>query len=626
MALVRLDNVHKHYGAQVVLDGATCDIHPGEKVGLIGRNGGGKSTLLKVLIGTEEADDGQVINRRGVRVGYLPQIPEMEPGNSVRSETMRAFARVFDLESKLRAMETAMSAPADDATLGQLATEYGHVQEEFEAAGGYDVEHRVDAALMGLGFSEADFAKPVEALSGGEKNRLALVKVLLSRPDLLVLDEPTNYLDLPTTQWLEAFLKTAQPAVLVVSHDRYFLDKVTGRTLEVYKGRVRSWKGNYSRAMVLKEESAEADRRAYDNQLDYIAKEEEFIRRHIGSQRTKEAIGRRTRLKRLVRLPEPETKAPLVKIRFGDPGRSAYTACEARGLTKSYGERTLFKGVNLQLDRGARLGIVGPNGAGKTTLLSLLRGRIPPDAGEVRWGTGVDQAWFDQEHGDLKPHLSVLDNVRESRPDAGDQQLRTFLGALLFSGDDVFKDVSALSGGERARVSLAKLLLTPSNFMVLDEPTNHLDIRSRAAVEAALDNYDGTMIIVSHDRYLLDKLATQVLVLGPETPKVQLGNFTDYVEREARAKAKAAEKALQRKKQAKQAVHQQAVRAQKLRAVEKIEADIESTESRLAAINTAMADPANYADGETMRALQQDLDRTAAQLKRFEAEWEQHAR
>jgi ATP-binding cassette subfamily F protein 3 len=451
------------------------------------------------------------------------------------------------------------------------------------------------------------------------------VKVLLNEPDLLVLDEPTNYLDLPTTQWLEAFLKSAQPAVLVVSHDRYFLDKVTGRTLEVTKGRVRSWKGNYSRAMVLKEESAEADRRAYENQLTYIAKEEEFIRRHIGSQRTKEAIGRRTRLKRLERLPEPESKTPVVSIRFGDPGRSAYTACEARGLTKRYGDRTLFEAVNLKLDRGTRLGIVGPNGAGKTTLLSILRGRLQPDDGEVRWGTGVEQAWFDQEHGDLNPNIGVLDNVRQTRPDLEDQKLRTFLGAMLFSGDDVFKEVSALSGGEKARVSLAKLLLTPSNFLVLDEPTNHLDIRSRAAVEAALDRYDGTMIIVSHDRYLLDKLATQVLVLGPTTPKVQLGNYTDYVEREQRKKAQATAHKTQQQKQQRAQAHQAAQKQKKRRSLDKVEADIEAVEERIRRIEQDMANPDIYADGAKMKILQRDLERAKAELTRFEQEWEAHA-
>ncbi len=626
MALVELQAISKEYGARRVLDSISFEIHEGEKVGLIGVNGSGKTSLLRLIEGELEPDGGSIRRARDMRIGYLPQIPDLLPGNDVLTEALRVFGDLERVERRLRDLEDAMARPDAADHLQELVEKHGRLHEEFEHGGGYQMKSRCEAALMGLGLLKDAFSKRVEALSGGEKNRLALAKLLLSEPDLLLLDEPTNFLDLEATSWLEEFLREAPEAVIVISHDRYFLDRVATRIVEIERTSIESYHGNYTAYLAQKADRTLARQRAYQQQQSFIKKEEEYIRRNIAGQNTKVARGRRTRLGRLERLDRPaDSKA--VNLRFDSGARAGDGVLSVKELGKSFGERSLFSRLSFELARGERIGIIGPNGAGKTTLLRVLKGDLEPDAGIFKLGAGVAPAFYDQEHRDLDLELTVLDSVRAMAPHRTEEALRAYLGAFLFTKDDVFKKVATLSGGERSRVALARIILSSANLLVLDEPTNHLDIPSRTALEEALDDYEGTLVIVSHDRYLLDRLVDRLLVISPSGTRLFPGTYSAFAAK-VREEVDAAARPAAEKRSAAEAeapAKRGSAAGRKRRSLEKIEALIIEREAAITRLHEALGREENYRSAERMRVLRTELKSNEEELRALEREWEEHA-
>ena len=532
--LVSAANLRKSFGSQTLFDGLNLRLDRGERVGLIGENGSGKTTLLNILTGEMEADSGQVQVSRGAAVGHLRQDAEFAAGVALIDEAELAFAALHEQAHRLRELEHAMGDAAADHDA--VMREYDKLRHDYEAAGGYAWHHRLEATLMGVGLGRELWETNVELLSGGQRSRLALAKLLVAEPDVLLLDEPTNHLDLDAIEWLENTLLRFAGSVLLISHDRFLLDRLATRIVWLTQRRLLSFPGNYS-AFVKQREVAElTQRRAYEKQQADIEKQAEFIRRFKAGQRSREARGRETRLKRLLASDEMVSavaKSRSMSLEFEAESSGSENVLRVEELAKSYGEMALWRGVNFALKRGERMGIVGPNGSGKTTLLRCLLGEADADAGKVRWGHGLSIGYYDQRLDDFDPENTVIEEAWAGRADMKEPQLRSMLGAMRFSGETIYKQMSALSGGERARVALIKLLLDRPNVLVLDEPTNHLDIASRDALEAALRDFAGTIIAVSHDRYFLTRVTDRLLILEPPRVRVFLGNWPQWVERRA---------------------------------------------------------------------------------------------
>uniref|UniRef100_A0A831T917 ABC transporter ATP-binding protein n=1 Tax=Thermorudis peleae TaxID=1382356 RepID=A0A831T917_9BACT len=529
--ILSVENLSKRFGAEKIFSGVTFQIRERDRIGLVGVNGAGKSTLLRILAGLEQPDSGTLIAQHGLRLGYLAQEAAIDPGRTVLDAALEAMEDLRQLGQELERLAAAI-ADASGETLERLLAEYEQKSLRFEAAGGYDLEHRATQVLAGLGFEEVEFSRPAGQLSGGQRTRLALARALLADPDLLLLDEPTNHLDLRALTWLETFLRTWRGSFVVVSHDRYFLDQVTERTLELSFGHLEDYPGNYSRYLELRHERLARRLAEYEAQQEFIRKEEEFIRRYKAGQRAREARGRATRLARLERIERPREHETLrLQLTTGlRSGRIVLTTSElVIGYPASDGSEpvVLCRTPELIVERGERVAIIGPNGAGKTTLIRTLLGEHPPLSGQMRYGTSVRPAYYAQGHEQLDPKLTVLGTILRQQP-MSEEAARNLAGRFLFSGDDVTKPVSALSGGERSRLALALLTLERGNLLILDEPTNHLDIASREALETVLASFDGTIIFVSHDRYLIDRLATRVWSVEDGVLRTWLGNYTDY--------------------------------------------------------------------------------------------------
>lgn len=531
--LFRLSDVHKSYGAQEVLRGVTFQLNPGEHVGLVGRNGAGKTTILRLIAGTETPDRGEVDRLRGLRVGVLAQHVDFSGTETLLDAALAVFERLHDLESRMREFEHAMTESSGE-DLDLIMHEYSEAQHAFEHEGGFSYQARAESVLLGLGFSKEDFPKRAESLSGGEKNRLGLARLLLLEPDILLLDEPTNHLDVDAVEWLEEYLSAYKSAFLIISHDRFFLDHTVGRVLDLEFGRIESYKGNYSAYQIEKDERQEQRQRAWEQQQELIARTEEFIRRNLAGQKTKQAKSRRNFLERMERL-ENVSQLETANFRLKPTARTGDQVLVLEDLEIGFPGKRLAGGINLLLQRGDRLGIIGGNGTGKTTLLRTILGEHRPLEGEIRWGAGVDIGYYDQRLLSVDDRNIVIDELRTvAASSVTDGELRGFLGRFLFSGDDVFKPVSALSGGEKGRLALAKLIYSQVNVLVLDEPTNHLDIDSREALEDALNTFGGTIITVSHDRYFLDRIATRILHFGDGAVESFDGGYTEYHDEQLR--------------------------------------------------------------------------------------------
>ena len=523
----------------VIFSDVTFQINEREHIALVGSNGAGKSTLLKILAGIQIPSDGTITTQTGLRLAYQAQEARFDSDRSLYEEALDAFQAVRATGQRMAAIEQEM-AGADESALEVLFEEYGRLSAEFESHHGYDMEHLTAQVLSGLGFKEDMFDHPVQMLSGGQKTRVALAKALLSDPDLLMLDEPTNHLDLEAIEWLEGFLKSWNRAFIVVSHDRYFLDKVTSRTLDLAFGRLEDYPGGYNRYLKLREERYARRTKEYEEQQAFIARTEEFIRKYKAGQRSREAKGRETRLNRLDRIQRPQEHDNL-NLGIRAINRSGRIALSGKKLVIGYpsidgGEPEVLvqREQEIAIERGDRVALLGPNGSGKTTVLRSFVGDLPLLSGRVDWGTNVRVAYYAQGHEGLDQTRTVLETILYDQP-LGEEAARTLLGRFLFSEDDVFKLVSELSGGERSRLALARLTLERANFMVLDEPTNHLDIQAREALESALDNYDGTILFVSHDRYVIDRIANQTWALEDGTIHEYLGNYTDMLRERERS-------------------------------------------------------------------------------------------
>jgi ATP-binding cassette subfamily F protein 3 len=618
-------NLSKRYGAVEIFHGLTVHIRARQRIALVGVNGAGKSTLLRILAGLEEPDEGEVVRARGLQIAYLSQELDLQLRGPLFEQARRAFPHLQTLEAQLRALEAAMaSCSAEEWPV--LSERYAALQTRFEAAGGYDYERMIAETLQGLGFPPDQFERPAETLSGGERTRMALALVLLQQPDLLLLDEPTNHLDIQAIEWLEDHLQRFPGAVVAISHDRRFLDRMATHTWDLDFGALEEYPGNYSRFLSLKAERLERRRLEYEAQQAFIAHEQAFIRRYGAGQRAREARGREKKLARLERLERPQEHRRLqLSLTVTSRSGERVLATEPLAIGLPGHPRPLFTCPELEVRRQERVAIVGPNGCGKTTFLRTLLGEIPPFAGRVVLGQGVIPGYLPQTHTWMDPEQTILEAVRQVCP-MGEGRARHLLGRLLFSGDEVYKRLGELSGGERSRVALARLTLTAANLLLLDEPTNHLDIPAREALERVLGDYPGTILLVSHDRALIDALATQVWVIAEGQLTPYPGNYSDYLAaRQAEEKPVAPHKA----RPAPRARGAEDLRARQKRAqaarLQALEAEIEALEEQTKSLEADMARASEERQVGRLMELSRTYEETRKRLACLYEEWEELA-
>jgi ATP-binding cassette subfamily F protein 3 len=637
MSLLILEDVKKHFGAQEILRGASLRIDPGDKVGLVGRNGGGKTTILRLVEGLEQPDWGSITIRKGARLGYVSQRPHFEPGVTVRAHVESGLDEVRAVIRELEDVNHRL-AEATGEDVERLMRLHDELSEEIDVLGGWETERRVEVVMSGIGLAEALWEREAATLSGGEKSRTALAKALVAGHDLLLLDEPTNHLDLEGIEWIEQWIRMQKGAVLVVSHDRRLLNNVVGSIVELERGQLTRWPGKYDDYVRLKEERYVSDVRAYENQQDFIRKEEAFIKIHTGSQRTAEAKGRQKKLENITRLPRPFNDVRKPVIRAPKAERGGERVLEAREITGGYGSKRLFADLDLRIARGERIGIVGKNGAGKTTLLKILAGKMAPLAGVVEYGHRAAAGFYDQDTSELRNDSTPYLEIRRDHPLLIDQQIRDHLARFLFRGDEIDSVVGTLSGGERARLCLARLTLTHPSWLAMDEPTNHLDLAARTALEEMLGEFQGAIVFVSHDREFMDGLCNQVLEVGVGAVKRYEGNYTAWrnakgVEADVLDEKKAQVKAREKKEAKAAAAKAQPVIASndskkqtgKVRnpyLFEKLEKRIMSLEEELATLQASCTSEDVYRNASKLRDTQMRIAEVERDLADANREWE----
>ncbi|HUP45703.1 MAG TPA: ABC-F family ATP-binding cassette domain-containing protein [Thermoanaerobaculia bacterium] len=531
--LYRFENVEKSYGPHDVLQGVTWQHNPGEHVGLVGRNGAGKTTLFRLLLRQEEADRGTILRSSGMTTGHVGQHLDAEPGMSLFDYVETAFADVLVIERKMRAIEHDLAdAARSEAEHGRLLKKYAELQHDFEHADGYRLHAEVERVLTGVGFADkSEWERPIAEFSGGQQNRAMLARVLLTKVDLLLLDEPTNHLDLNGIEFLEEFLQSFPGSYLLISHDRTFLNRTVSKIIELAHGKLVEYNGNYERFVQLRAERMEKMAIDYERQQEMIGRTEEFIRRNIAGQKTKQAKSRRKMLGRLEELERPETDETLARFDLDAGPRSGAVSMSADRLAAGYDSNPIVEGFNLTIRRGERYAIMGPNGSGKSTLLKTFAGRLQPLAGAITYGHNVHAGYYDQTLGDLNPGGSVLDEIWNLDHSQTEEEVRSYLARFSFFDDDVFKKTRELSGGEKGRLALAKIMYVGGNLLLLDEPTNHLDVYTREALEEALERFTGALVVVSHDRYFVDRIAENIILVEDGAADVYAGNYSDLVER-----------------------------------------------------------------------------------------------
>ncbi len=629
--LFRLSDITKSYGGTEILRGISFQINPSEKVGLVGRNGAGKSTIFRLLTGAESPDQGEIVMINGLKLGLLEQHVELEPGETVHTAALAAFKHIHDMEAEMRRLENVMITDHSDAVLER----YADLQIAFENADGFSYAAKAEAVLLGVGFTREQWSMETQVLSGGQRNRLGMARMLLSNADVLLLDEPTNHLDVNAVEWLEEHLQKYERAYVIISHDRYFLDRTTERIIEIENGKTVSYKGNYSKFLVERTLRREQQQREFENQQSMIAKTEEFIRRNLEGQKTKQAKSRRNMLERLERLDPVQSEKHGGNFNLKKVERAGNNVLTTEDLTIGYGRKVLASGINISLHRGGTLGVIGGNGTGKTTLLKTLLGQIPEISGRVVWGTKTNIGYYSQSLDDLYEGNEVHAEMRRVAPNAENVEIRSFLARFLFFGDDIFKKVSDLSGGEKGRLALAKLIYSQKNVLVLDEPTNHLDIPAREALESALDDYPGTVVTVSHDRFFLDRIATQMLSFEPDGRVLDFaGNYTEFhdwkiaryekqVSQVAASPGVATAELLPAAGSAANLSKNQ--RSQLERRVKEIELEIPAIEAEIERLSTKMADPDIAADFSALGSVTDEHSRAEVKLAALYAEWEDAA-
>ncbi len=532
MILLGCHQVSYHVGVEAILKSVTLEIQEGEHAALVGVNGAGKSTLFKIIMGTYQKDGGDVFCAKNLSIGYLEQNALFESDKTVWDEALDIFAPLVAMEEKIMALEQELSREKNVDALEEISKKYLALTEEFKKQGGYEYQKRIGSILRGMGFSEAAFDLPVHHLSGGQKTRLAIAKLLLKEPDLLLLDEPTNHLDIQTLSWLEDFLKSYKKAFLVVSHDRYFLDAVTTKTIELLGGEAKTYSCSYTEYAARRKKDREVEQKHYENQQREIARQEAIIEQQRRFNRQRNIVMAESRLKALDRMEKIEAPQKLpgkMRLHFETAALSGNDVLSVQNLAKSFPDKVLFSDISFSVVRGQHVFLLGDNGVGKSTLFKMIEGREEKNAGTVHLGANVSVGYYDQELNDLNEENSILDEVWNENPRATQTQIRNLLGSFLFRDDDVFKKISVLSGGEKARVALCKLLMNRPNLMLLDEPTNHLDIQAREVLEDALADYDGTIFAISHDRYFINKLATRILNMTPNHIDNFMGNYEEFL-------------------------------------------------------------------------------------------------
>ena len=630
--ILSCSNIDKTFIDNHVIKNASFHIEDYEKAAIVGINGAGKSTLLKIITGQLSADDGLVTFAKDKNFGYLAQHQAVDSENTIFDELLTVKQEVLDLEASIRQTEADMKSVSGDE-LELLLKKYTSLTNRFETINGYAYKSEIIGILNGLGFGEEDFDKKVATLSGGQKTRVALGKLLLQKPDLIMLDEPTNHLDLNSIAWLETYLLNYKGAVIIVSHDRYFLDRIATKIIEIDNGIVSSFNGNYSDYAIQKEHLRAEQMKAYLNQQREIKHQEEVIdklRQFNREKSIKRAESREKMLDKVERLDKPTEVKSDMKLTLTPHKTSGNDVLQIQGLSKRFGNQNLFENISFEIKRGEHVAIIGDNGTGKTTLLKIINELIPADSGTIKLGANVEIGYYDQEHHVLHMDKTLFEEISDDYPYLTNTEIRNTLAAFLFTGDDVFKKISALSGGERGRVSLAKLMLSEANFLILDEPTNHLDITSKEILETALNAYEGTVLYVSHDRYFINRTASRILELTQQQFVNYIGNYDYYLEKKDlltpvsdTAPAVTANEPSAQKLDWKQQKESQAIARKKENDLKKCEAQIEKLESRNSELDTEMTKPENATNVAKLQEIAKEQEAITAELEILYEKWEE---
>ncbi|EPR6380790.1 ATP-binding cassette domain-containing protein [Listeria monocytogenes] len=642
MILLQVQQISKFFGAEVILDNIKLEVKTGDRIALVGRNGAGKSTLLKIIAGKMSYDGGTISKPKSVEIGYLAQNTGLESSKTIWDEMLSVFDSLRRMEADLRKMELRLGEPElynDPEKYQALMTDYDTLQHTFKESGGYTYEAEIRSVLNGLRFYPEDYEVEIASLSGGQKTRLALAKLLLAKQDILVLDEPTNHLDIETLAWLETYLQNYHGSLLIVSHDRYFLDKVVNQVYEISRTKIDHYKGNYSSFVNQKQAKLEQMWKEFDKQQKQIAKLEDFVARNIvRASTTKRAQSRRKQLEKMDVLGRPQGDEKAAHFGFQFEKQTGKDVLMVDQLSIGYAkDKRIASNLTFEMKRQDSLALVGPNGIGKSTLLKTLIRDIPALSGEFHFGAGVKIGYYDQEQAKLTSNKTVLMELWDDYPELNEVNVRTTLGNFLFSDDDVLKNVQSLSGGEKARLALAKLTLLEANVLILDEPTNHLDIESKEVLEAALIDFEGTILFVSHDRYFINRIASKIVELAPEKATVFLGDYDYYQEKLAEEKELARLDAEDRRKKGEQVEatssvrklnyqeekEQQKLLRQRKRKLEEVEKSMEATDEKIAKLELQLTNPEVFQDHEKALEITQELDAVKADGEKLMEEWEQ---
>ncbi|PDF11336.1 ribosomal protection-like ABC-F family protein [Listeria monocytogenes] len=642
MILLQVQQISKFFGAEVILDNIKLEVKTGDRIALVGRNGAGKSTLLKIIAGKMSYDGGTISKPKSVEIGYLAQNTGLESSKTIWDEMLSVFDSLRRMEADLRKMELRLGEPElynDPEKYQALMTDYDTLQHTFKESGGYTYEAEIRSVLNGLRFYPEDYEVEIASLSGGQKTRLALAKLLLAKQDILVLDEPTNHLDIETLAWLETYLQNYHGSLLIVSHDRYFLDKVVNQVYEISRTKIDHYKGNYSSFVNQKQAKLEQMWKEFDKQQKQIAKLEDFVARNIvRASTTKRAQSRRKQLEKMNVLGRPQGDEKAAHFGFQFEKQTGKDVLMVDQLSIGYAkDKRIASNLTFEMKRQDSLALVGPNGIGKSTLLKTLIRDIPALSGEFHFGAGVKIGYYDQEQAKLTSNKTVLMELWDDYPELNEVNVRTTLGNFLFSDDDVLKNVQSLSGGEKARLALAKLTLLEANVLILDEPTNHLDIESKEVLEAALIDFEGTILFVSHDRYFINRIASKIVELAPEKATVFLGDYDYYQEKLAEEKELARLDAEDRRKKGEQVEatssvrklnyqeekEQQKLLRQRKRKLEEVEKSMEATDKKIAELELQLTNPEVFQDHEKALEITQELDAVKADGEKLMEEWEQ---
>ena len=633
--ILNATNISKSFGSNEIIKDATFLVNEHEKVAIVGVNGAGKTTLLKILTGEESADSGSITLAKDAKLGYLRQINNVDSALSIIDELYTVIEPILNMEKRMSQMQEDMKH-LTGSELEELYSSYTALTHSYELMDGYAAKSRVVGILKGLGFEEIDFDRKINTLSGGQKTRVFLAKLLLEEPDIILLDEPTNHLDLRSIEWLESYLLNYKGAVIIVSHDRYFLDKIVSKVIDIENGNVQMYLGNYTDFSNKKQMLLDAKMKEYLNQQQEIKHQEAVItklKQFNREKSIKRAESRQKQLEKIERVEAPQTYSENLRLSLDISKESGKDVLTVHNLSKSFDHKKLFWDINFEIKRGERVAIIGDNGTGKTTLLKIINGLLEPDTGEVIYGSNVSVAYYDQEHQVLHMDKTLFDELSDTYPEMTNTQIRNILAAFLFTGEDVYKKIADLSGGERGRVSLVKLMLSKANFLLLDEPTNHLDIVSKDVLENALNNFPGTVCYVSHDRYFINKTATRILDLTENRLLNYIGNYDYYIEkREAVEEAanltstEQAEKPVDVSESKKEWIDNKTALAQKKKvknALNKCEKEISEIEDKLQSIDEEFANPENASNVGKLMELQKQKEALEKRLDKLMEDWEE---